>query len=152
MYQLFQDSMDICRHFHKPDLFLTMTANPNWPVIQEALLEYDGVDDDPDCILLHCQPATPAVLWQNYREKICDDLQHRLITHHQIPDPTDDQVYDYGLYLLNHILLKSGKCLSDFDPMPLPEAEWHDHLWDNHLLQEQSDYDIYNLLIDVHEN
>jgi len=28
MTQLFQDAMAICRHFHKPDLFLTMTANP----------------------------------------------------------------------------------------------------------------------------
>ena len=32
MTQLFQDAMAICRHFHKPDLFLTMTANPKWPV------------------------------------------------------------------------------------------------------------------------
>ncbi|KNZ75899.1 hypothetical protein J132_00912 [Termitomyces sp. J132] len=28
MQQLFQDSMAICRNFGKPDLFLTMTANP----------------------------------------------------------------------------------------------------------------------------
>ena len=40
--------MAICRHFRKPDLFLTMTANPKWPEIQEALLEFQGVDDDPD--------------------------------------------------------------------------------------------------------
>jgi len=30
MTQLFQDAMAICRHFHKPDLFLTITANPKW--------------------------------------------------------------------------------------------------------------------------
>ena len=28
MYQLFQDSMAICRRYRKPDIFLTMTANP----------------------------------------------------------------------------------------------------------------------------
>ena len=28
MYQLFQDSMAICHYARKPDLFLTMTANP----------------------------------------------------------------------------------------------------------------------------
>jgi hypothetical protein len=39
MGQLFQDFMAICRAFQKPDLFLTMTANPNWPEIQDALLE-----------------------------------------------------------------------------------------------------------------
>jgi hypothetical protein len=31
--------MAICRKFRKPDIFLTMTANPNWPEIQEQLLE-----------------------------------------------------------------------------------------------------------------
>ena len=38
MNQLFQDSMAICRTYGKPDIFLTMTANPNWPEIQEQLL------------------------------------------------------------------------------------------------------------------
>ncbi|KIK76716.1 hypothetical protein PAXRUDRAFT_17997 [Paxillus rubicundulus Ve08.2h10] len=31
MQQLLQDSLAICRDCHKPDLFLTMTANPDWP-------------------------------------------------------------------------------------------------------------------------
>ena len=39
MYQLFQNSMAICRHCRKPDLFLTMTTNPNWPEIKDALLK-----------------------------------------------------------------------------------------------------------------
>ena len=38
MNQLFQDSMAICRTYRKPDIFLTMTANPNWPEIQDQLL------------------------------------------------------------------------------------------------------------------
>ena len=37
MTQLFQDAMAICRHFHKPDLFLTMTANPKWSEIIHSL-------------------------------------------------------------------------------------------------------------------
>src|SRR6202050_5217175 len=40
MYQLFQDSMAIARHCGKPDIFLTMTANPSWPDIDD--------NDDPD--------------------------------------------------------------------------------------------------------
>ena len=39
MLQLYQDSMAICHAFCKPDVFLTMTANPNWVEIQEALLK-----------------------------------------------------------------------------------------------------------------
>jgi hypothetical protein len=38
MTQLFQDAMAIARTFGKPDIFLTMTANPNWPEIQDQLL------------------------------------------------------------------------------------------------------------------
>ena len=44
MYQLYQDSMAICRALQKPDIFLTMTANPQWPEIVEALKRTDGPD------------------------------------------------------------------------------------------------------------
>lgn len=37
MYQLYQDSMAIARFFHKVDYFITMTANPNWQEIKDAL-------------------------------------------------------------------------------------------------------------------
>ena len=50
MYQLFQDSMAICRHCRKPDLFLTMTTNPKWPEITDALLKDptpEGKRQDP---------------------------------------------------------------------------------------------------------
>ena len=35
--QLFQDTIAICRHFYKPDLFFTMTANPKWSEIVQSL-------------------------------------------------------------------------------------------------------------------
>ena len=38
MTQLFQDAMAIVRTFGKPDIFYSMTANSNWPEIQEQLL------------------------------------------------------------------------------------------------------------------
>ncbi|RPD53313.1 hypothetical protein L226DRAFT_527223 [Lentinus tigrinus ALCF2SS1-7] len=41
---LTNDSMAICQRFHKPNIFLTMTANPNWPEGQEALLDLAGGD------------------------------------------------------------------------------------------------------------
>jgi hypothetical protein len=37
MRGLFQDSMAIVRHMGQPDLFITMTANPNWPEISAAI-------------------------------------------------------------------------------------------------------------------
>ena len=55
---------------------------------------------------------------------ICDDLAHKLRTLFAIPNPTDAQVEDYGLYLLNQLLQESGKSLIDFPPMPEPVEHW----------------------------
>ena len=44
----FQDGMAVCRKFHKPDLFITVTCNPNWPEIQENLLPGQTAHDRPD--------------------------------------------------------------------------------------------------------
>jgi hypothetical protein len=37
MFQLFQDSMAICRYYGNADLFITMTANPTWREIKDEL-------------------------------------------------------------------------------------------------------------------
>jgi len=50
MTQLFQDATAICRHFHKPDLFLTMTANPKWPEILHSLFPGQTATDCPDIV------------------------------------------------------------------------------------------------------
>jgi len=50
MTQLFQDAMAICRHFHKLDLFLTMTANPKWPEILYSLFPDQTATDHPDIV------------------------------------------------------------------------------------------------------
>ena len=46
----FQDGMAICREYHKPDYFITMTCNPNWPEIQEHLKEGQTAQDRPDIV------------------------------------------------------------------------------------------------------
>jgi len=50
MTQLFQDAMAICRYFHKPDLFLTMTANPKWLEIILSLFSGQTATDHPDIV------------------------------------------------------------------------------------------------------
>ena len=68
MMQLFQDSMAIVRHFGKPTLFITMTANPRWPEIQRALLFGQTAWDRPDLIARVFQMKLAALL---------HDLRHR---------------------------------------------------------------------------
>src|SRR5271168_1510159 len=51
-------------------------------------------------ILRDCSPSDPLALWVEFRVNICDDLHHALHLCNIIPDPTQDQVLDYGLYLV----------------------------------------------------
>ena len=46
----FQDGMAICREYHKPDFFITMTCNPNWPEIKEQLKPGQTAQDRPDLV------------------------------------------------------------------------------------------------------
>ena len=46
----FQDAMAICREFHKPDYFITMTCNPQWPEISSQLGETQTLQDRPDIV------------------------------------------------------------------------------------------------------
>ena len=64
-------------------------------------------------LLLFCAPATPKDLWLEFRTKICDDLCHCL---HKLgcTSVTDNEVYDFGLHLINDILGDSGHTLLDF--------------------------------------
>ena len=90
-------------------------------------------------LLLSCHPVQPHTLWDLNKEKLCDDLHHRLIAIGHL-DPTEEDVFDYGLHLLQVILIKAEKSLSDYPNMPLPQNEW-DHLNPNPLLNEQLAYD-----------
>nr|XP_049466952.1 uncharacterized protein LOC120952979 [Anopheles coluzzii] len=44
----YQDSMAIVRAIGKPDLFITVTCNPKWPEVTEALLPRQQAADRPD--------------------------------------------------------------------------------------------------------
>jgi len=62
MTQLFQDAMAICRHFHKPDLFLTMTANPKWLEIIHSLFPGQTATNCPDIVLRVFEQKKKALL------------------------------------------------------------------------------------------
>ncbi len=50
MAQLYQDSMAIVRQYGKPDLFITMTCNPKWEEIVNALKPGEIANDRPDLV------------------------------------------------------------------------------------------------------
>ncbi|KDQ08677.1 hypothetical protein BOTBODRAFT_88184, partial [Botryobasidium botryosum FD-172 SS1] len=49
-------------------------------------------------ILLHCHPVTPEQLWLEFCEHICDDLEYKLQHDEHVQNPSQEQVYDYGLH------------------------------------------------------
>ncbi|XP_026443887.1 uncharacterized protein LOC113344030 [Papaver somniferum] len=93
------------------------------------------------CIILsEGNPTKPKLLWEKYGMNICDDLQHRLRSMFNIPNPTDEHAMDYGLYLLDQLLRQSGKKLENYKSMPRPRHDWgqivgNRYIWDHQQLQ-----------------
>lgn len=50
MVQNCQDALALNRHFHGADLFITVTANFNWPEIRDNLLPGQTSADRPDLV------------------------------------------------------------------------------------------------------
>ncbi|XP_026450536.1 uncharacterized protein LOC113350613 [Papaver somniferum] len=48
MYEIYQDSMSITMYNHHPDIFLTMTTNPNWEEIRGSLFPNQRPHGRPD--------------------------------------------------------------------------------------------------------
>ena len=57
--------MAIVRHYHKPDLFITMTCNPNWPEIRNNLKAGETVENRPDLV---------ARVFQLKKNQFLDDI------------------------------------------------------------------------------
>ena len=90
-------------------------------------------------LLLFCNPGQPHQLWLNFRHHICDNVQHRL---HDLGRTivSPDDIYDFGLYLLDDILHESGHTLSDFPLMPIPIQNWGRTIH-NRLITLNTNYD-----------
>ena len=91
-------------------------------------------------LLLFCSPAEPHQLWLKFRDQICDDLRHKLHNLGRIAVSQND-IYDYGLYLIDNILHDSGHGLPDFPSMPQPLLNWSDTV-NNRLVSQQLNYNI----------
>ena len=73
MFEIFQDSMAITRYYQHPDIFLTMTANPNWPEIKEALLPNQKPIDRPDLVARVFELKRRALMKKIKMKKIFGD-------------------------------------------------------------------------------
>jgi hypothetical protein len=87
-------------------------------------------------ILHECTPVQPRELWDTFWPEICIDLKYCLQQHLHITEPTDAQVQDYGLFLIDKLLSHTGKRLHEWDCMPQIQENWG-QLVGNYLILEQ---------------
>ena len=100
-------------------------------------------------LLLFCTPTQPNMLWINFRDKICDDLRHKLYELGRT-NTTQNDVYDFGLHLIDNILHDSGHALSDFPSMPQSVINWSNTIR-NRLITQQINYDSHSESITAHQ-
>ena len=91
-------------------------------------------------IIYHCNPTSPLALWNQFKHHICDDLLAKLRNLYPNRDFPQDEVYDYGLHLIDNILHNWGKHLLDFPDMPHIIHNWGVVAEGNRLINEQLDY------------
>ena len=102
-------------------------------------------------ILLNCHPTAPHTLWNTHRANICDDLARTLERDYPHINQTEEVICDFGLFLIEKILLKSEKRLRDFPEMPQWVGNW-EAIQNNFILQEQLQYDVAELQGTVQRN
>ena len=94
-------------------------------------------------MLLFGEVAQPERLWDKFKDSICSDLEHVLLrtpTFQHLQEIPAGTVHDYGLHLINDILLEAGYSLAEFLEMPTPQIDW-DAYGENLLIGEQLNYD-----------
>jgi molybdopterin-biosynthesis enzyme MoeA-like protein len=97
-------------------------------------------------ILAFGVPSEPCMLWDNYKEHICDDykvtLQHRGIVESSI-----EQIESWALHSLWDALAKFSKTQEDFGL--LAPSVTFDRLETNRLLEVERDYNVKVLQAEV---
>ena len=97
-------------------------------------------------ILIHCVPTDPHNLWDQFKDKICDDLAYKISQlYPNDPQPTPELIWDYGLYLLDLQLMKSDRTLARIEGMPVSSLRDWGQAAANCLLHEQLNYNRENL-------
>ncbi|PIA65100.1 hypothetical protein AQUCO_00100527v1 [Aquilegia coerulea] len=83
MYEIYQDSMAITRYYKHPDIFMTVTANPKWPEIQNKFKPGQAALDRPDLV---------ARVFELKRKAIMHEIENRGLFGRVVAKVMTDQV------------------------------------------------------------
>ncbi|PWZ20066.1 ATP-dependent DNA helicase PIF1, partial [Zea mays] len=84
MRRRYMDAMALVRKFGKPDIFLTMTCNPNWDEIRRELLRGQTLQDRPDLVKRGLPHAHFLLIMQRKYKLTCPE-QYDLLISAEIP-------------------------------------------------------------------
>jgi ATP-dependent DNA helicase PIF1 len=91
-------------------------------------------------------PSESCMLWDKYKEHICDDCKVTL-QRRGIVEPSIEQIESWALHSLRDALAKFSKTLEDFG-LPTPSIAF-DRLETNRLLEVECDYNVEVLQAEV---
>ncbi|TMI79656.1 MAG: hypothetical protein E6H10_14970 [Bacteroidetes bacterium] len=77
MKQLYQDGMAICRHYGRPDFFVTFTCNPKWDEIISNIPAGSNATDHPDIV---------SRVFNLKLKALIDDLLHKHVLGKTVAD------------------------------------------------------------------
>lgn len=110
MIQLYQDAISIVRQLGKPDLFITITCNPNWPEITRQLLPGQSANDRNDIVVR---------IFKQKRDMICRDIFKNQIFGQHIGHVRSDEFQKRGLPHSHLLIILDPKdkpsTVDDFD-------------------------------------
>ncbi|PIA32902.1 hypothetical protein AQUCO_04300087v1 [Aquilegia coerulea] len=158
MVQRFQDAMVICRWDGSPDLFITVTCNPKWSEITEALSLIPGQksEDRPDIVsrmfnikldLLMddlCIHNHFGKVWADGADKPNTSAKVNKIIFAELPDKAlDPLTYDSVLEFMIH-----GPCGGDKESFPCMEkgkcSKRYLKQYSNDMIRDPEDFYIYS--------
>jgi hypothetical protein len=88
-------------------------------------------------------------LWEQFHHHLCDDLRHWLQVQYHLNNPSEHEVYDYGLFINNENLRKHYNTSSCNIPnMPQSIIQWVVH-HQNSFVVEQFDWNHEDLIFIV---
>ncbi len=97
-------------------------------------------------ILAFGVPGELRMLWDKYKEHICDDCKVAL-QRRDIVEPSIEQIESWALHSLRDALAKFSKTFEDFG-LPAPSVTF-DRLETNRLLEVERDYNVKVLQVEV---
>ena len=96
-------------------------------------------------IIFHCNLTSPGVLWNQFKYNICKDLLYKLTAIYPNHNFAQDDIYNYGLHLIDDVLHKWGTQLSHVFGIPQVMGNWGVVAEGNRLINEQLSYNIGEL-------